>query len=334
MSEAQTETQETTQAEQTPPPQGEAPPPQSSETPPVDEKPTTVVNGAGEDKEPENKPYWPEDWREKMARYAAGEDEKAYKKELRRLERITDPAGMYGSYRELDNRLNGGGLIKMPGDGASEDEIKRFQEALGWKEDAAELVKDIKLENDATFGEADKPVVQSFVEAINGATSAQDVVNRAANWYFASQEKQMAELDDADEAFKRESVKELKEDLGPAYNRTLNSVASLFASAPGGSDISNENSVYYQLLHARLPSGRLAGDHPDVIRALAAWSREINPEASVVEDAGGGVQSIKSEMAKIEEIMRTNRREYNAKYADRYAELLAADQRIQARHKA
>src|SRR3990167_7669882 len=46
------------------------------------------------------KPYWPEDWRQKMAEHASAGDKKAFEREMLRLARISDPAGVYGSYRE------------------------------------------------------------------------------------------------------------------------------------------------------------------------------------------------------------------------------------------
>src|SRR3990167_6665836 len=82
----------------------------------------TQTNGAGktvasgeqkqEQKQEQANPYWPEDWRQKMAEHASAGDKKAFEREMLRLARISDPAGVYGSYRELDAKFSSGGLVK------------------------------------------------------------------------------------------------------------------------------------------------------------------------------------------------------------------------------
>src|SRR3990167_5643341 len=197
--------------------------------------------------QPEAKPYWPEDWRQKMAEHASAGDKKAYEREMMRLARISDPAGVYGSYRELDAKFSSGGLVKMPGKDAKPEEIAEFAKALGWSEKPEDMVGQIKLENGAVIGDADKPVLSGFLQAIHGAASAQDFVSKATNWYYKNQEEQAAAFDDGDEKFKIESTRELKEEFGPSFNRKTNAIAALFDIAAGGPDVKNEGSLYARL---------------------------------------------------------------------------------------
>ncbi len=274
---------------------------------------------------------WPDNWRELIAQHASAGDEKAYKKELKRLERITDPAGIYGSFRELEGKFTSGGLIKVPGKDAKPEEIAAYHKALGVPEKPEDYFKDIKLDNGVVMGDDDKPFWTSFGAAVHAAGAPPSVVSAAANWYYKLQEEQAAAQDEADDAHRRDAEKALKEELGPAYKRQTNAIAALFASAPGGADIKNEKSLFSRLIGGRTADGKVIGNDPDMLRFMMSLVSEINPAATVVEDGNQSGMTLDAEIANIEKIMRTDRREYNTKYAPRYAELLKAREKIQAR---
>lgn len=282
------------------------------------------------------KPYWPTDWREKMAEQASAGDKKAYEREMMRLSRISDPSGVYGSYRELDAKFSSGGLVKIPGKDAKPEELAAFQKALGWAEKPEEMVGQIKLENGAVIGDADKPVLDGFLKAVHGATSAQDYLNKSMNWYYKLQEDQAAALDDGDEKFKIEATRALKEEFGPAFNRRTNAIATLYDIAPGGSDVKNEKSLYARLMGGRMADGKLIGNDPDFIRHQSALAFDRNPSAAVVEDGDQSGQTIESEISSIEKRMRDDRPGYfkDEKQQARYRELLGARDRTQARQRA
>jgi hypothetical protein len=282
----------------------------------------------------EHKPYWPDDWREKLAEHRSAGDAKAYKKELARLKNITDPAGVYGMYREIEGKLTGGGLIKVPGKDAKEDEIKEFQKAIGWTEKPEEMLEQIALKDGAVLGDDDKPVLNEFLGAVHGATSATDFVSKAANWYFARQEQAAAEMDDTDDEFRRESETAIKEEWGPAFKRRSNAIGSIFATAPGGSDIKNEEGLFTRLMGGRMADGRRIGNDPDMLRWLDSIRGEINPAASVVED-GAGTQSVEAELEKIKGLRKTDPQKYWANDTQkREQELYAALEKIQVRQRA
>lgn len=282
-------------------------------------------------KDAASKPYWPENWREKAAEHLSAGDKKAYDKELKRLQRISDPAAVYGMYRDLESKFTSGGLIKVPGKDAKPEDIAAYHKALGVPEKAEDYLKDLKLDNGAVIGDADKPLLQSVTAELHKAGATPAVVNTMVNWYYKQQEQAAANLDEADDAFRRESEQALKEELGASFKRKVNAIASLFASAPGGADVKNENSLFARLVGGRTADGRIIGNDPDVMRFLVSLVQEVNPAATVVEDGNQSGVSLDQEIAQIEKVMRTNRREYNTKYADRYAELLATREKIRAR---
>jgi hypothetical protein len=279
------------------------------------------------------KPYWPENWREKLAEHISAGDKKLYAKELKRLERIADPAGVYGMYREAEGKLTSGGLIKKPGKDAKPEEIAEYHKAMGVPEKPEDYFKDVKLENGAVIGEADKPLVDGFAAAVHKSGATPQFVNAALNWYYQNQEEQAAAMDEADDTFRREAETALKDEYGAAFKRKANGIASLFAIAPGGADIKNEGSLYARLMGGRTADGRIIGNDPDMVRFLVALTSEINPAATVVEDGNQSGMSIDAEIKQIEGRMKDDRRAY---YKDevaqsRYRELITAREKIRAR---
>lgn len=311
-----------------------APAPEPAPAPTPEPKPAPIAaNGKDTPAPAEPKPYWPEDWRQKAAEHIGAGDEKAVKRELERLKRISDPTAVYASFRELENWRNSGGYVKKPGADAQPEQIAAFAKELGWTEKPEEMFNHIKLENGAVVGDADKPLATSFLEATHNAVSAPDFVNKALGWYYKTQETSAADLDANDEKFKGEALRALKEDFGPAFQRKINAIGTLFDIAPGGANIENEKSLYARLMGGRTADGHVIGNDPDITRWLSALAMDRNPSFSVVEDASGAGQNIDSEIASIEKRMRDDRSAYfkDEKAQARYRELVAARDRMQAK---
>lgn len=280
----------------------------------------------------DDKPYWPDDWREKLATQISAGDKKTYQRELTRLRRLADPSGVYGMYRELEAKFTGGGLIKVPGDDASEDDIAAFHKALGVPEKPEDYIKDLKLENDAVIGDADKPLVDSFAEALHKGGATPAAMNAALNWYFSRQEELAAERDEADDTFRRTSEAALKEHYGPAFQRTRNAITPLFATAPGGTNILNGDGLYARLMAGRMADGNIIGNDPDMVRWLAGLANEVNPAATVTEDGDMSGKSIEKELEELAELRKTDSKKY---YSDdvqkRERDLIAAREKIRER---
>lgn len=296
----------------------------------------TIAAGGEGQQEPAAKPYWPVDWRQKVAEHVGAGDEKAIKRELKRLERFTDPNGIYSMSRELESKFTSGKLVALPGKDASPEDVQAFHKALGVPEKPEDYFKDIKLESGAVIGDADKPVVDGFAAAVHKAGATPQVVSAALNWYFNNQEQQAAQLDEMDDKFRRESEQALKNEYGPAFKRKVNAISSLFARAPGGLDVDNPGSLISRLMAGRTADGKIIGNDPEVNMFLVSLAQEINPAATVVEDVGGGAQSVESEIASIEKRMREDRRGYNkdVPMQSRYRELLETRTKIQVRQRA
>lgn len=324
-------------AEQAPNPAPQAATP-APEPAPAPEPVKSIAAGGDEpaSKEPEHKPAWGEDWRAKFAEHVAAGDKKAAEREMKRLERIADPAAVYGMYRELEAKFSQGGLTKIPGKDATPEEIKAFQTAIGVPADPKDYVENLSLPNGITLGDQDKKIASDFAEAMHKAGAPQSVMNEAYAWYLKNEELRAAAIDQQDDDNKTQSLQALKDEWGPAFKRNTNAISSLFAYAPGGSDLQNEGSLFNRLLGGRLADGRIIGDDPDMVKFLVAIAKEVNPVATVVESADGSGKGIDEEIADIEKLMRTDRRAYDKdpKKQSRYLELLEARGKYQARNRA
>jgi len=306
----------------------------TTETKDVGQKTEEVKEDAqqkSEEKSEEKADYWPKDWREQVAKHASAGNEKAYERELKRLQRVTDPAAIYGNYREAESKISSNKAIFKPGAKATEDEVKAYHKALGVPDKPADYIENLVLPHDMTLGEQDAEIAGAFASEMHEAGASQEVMNKAMGWYYMQQENAAAEQDDMDDQQKNASIEELKEEYGAAYKRKTAGIASLFAAAPGGADVSNGDSLYSRLIGGRLSDGSLVGNDPDVVRWLANLAGDVNPAASTLPDGLGSPKSLTDEIAEIEKIMRTDKREYFKNHAGRYAELLSVRERLKAK---
>lgn len=293
----------------------------------------TIAAGGQQQQQEQAKPYWPEDWREKMAEHLSAGDKKAMEKELRRLKNLDSPFAVAGSWRNIENAWARGDFVRLPGEDAKPEDIAKYHKAIGVPEKPEGYLKDFKLANGAVLGEADLPVVQDFAAYAHKAGAPAGSVHAALNWYFEQQEKQAAALDEADDKHRRESEQALKNDFGASLARKTNALAALFVNAPGGADAKNPKSMFSRIMSGRTADGKIIGNDPDVIRWMVSLNQDVNPAASIVEDGDQGGASVETEIANIEKVMREDRRAYNKNTVmqNRYRELLDARNRIQAR---
>lgn len=271
---------------------------------------TNGQNGAGQEqagegegaKEP--KGYWPEDWRQKVAEHYGAGNPKAVEKELRRLESINDPAGLFAHMRGMENTWATKNFVKLPSKDAKPEEIAEFNKAIGVPESPDDYLKDLKFDDGLVLGDEDKPMAEDFAKSVaheTGMTPAQ--MQKAVGWYLRQQQEQIYALDEQDEQFQTEARQALQEELGPTYKRLINNVSSVFQRAAGGTDINNSDSVYARLLGGRTADGKIIGNDPDVVRWLVGLAQDINPAASVIEDGDLSAQSVDDKIADFERRM-------------------------------
>lgn len=280
---------------------------------PVDPAPVDPVNPAPVDppSDPEPKGDWPEDWRSK----AAGGDEKL----MKRLDRYNSPKAVVDALVAAQAKISAGVKQPLKADATPE-------EVAAWRADNGIPDKpdgyEIALPDGFVVGEADKPVVDSFLERMHGKNMPPDVVNEALGWYYTEQSRQMEAQAEADLDFRGNGQEELREEFGSEYKRNVRIALEVVPE-----DIKNE------FLGGRLADGSLIGDNPAVIRWLSGMAREINPLATVAPGSGtNAMQAVENELAGLKAMMGDKKSAYwqkgtGEKLQARYRELVSAQQR-------
>ena len=279
--------------------------------------------------------YWPNDWREKMAEHYSAGNQKAYDRELRRLQRVTDPTAVYGSFREGESRWDQGGLIKMPTENSTDEEIAAYDRARGVPEEGSGYLDGLELSNGAVIGEQDLPIVEQFADVALEAGMEPGQFQAALEWYYSNQEQFANELDELDDNNRISNDQALREEFGGRRKGLENTVPMLFAQAPGGGDPGNEDSFMNNLFGGRLADGTRVIDSPDFNRWVFSMTDELHPRATLVESGAESGISIEEQLKEIRDFRRSDRHAYNRDEAMQQKErdLLTAQSKAQERER-
>jgi len=296
-------------------------------TTPAPAAPATIASGNAPTTAPAQ-PDWPSDWRQKLA----SDDPDA----IKTLERIAAPTDLWKSYKSLREKLSSGEVkTKLP-DNPTPEQIAEYRKSIGVPEKPEDYK--IELPNGVVFGEADKPLVDSFKKVAHDANLDPKSVNQMLAWYTDNQQKVQAQIADKDEANRSKVEEQLRREWGPEYKtadgtngQNLNAIANLFADAPEG--------LFDSIVNSRDGNGGLLGDNPNVIKFFAHLGRELFPTATLIPMGADASKSTLDRKADIEKMMAEKKSDYwkgpkaEALQAE-YREILGSLERANARRAA
>lgn len=237
---------------------------------------------------------FPDNWRDLLA----GTDKKAFKT----LDRYKSLNDLWTAHKDLSAKFDGGKYVQIPGDDATDEESAAFRKALGIPDKADGYVDKLQLANGRVLGDADRPVMAHFAEAMHKVGASQAVMNTAADWYLDLQEAQQVQQQEEDANYKTRSMADLRQEWGGDYKRYETAVVDLFKNAP--------EEVYGFVASARLPDGRLIGDMPEFLRWAADLAMELNPAAGMPAPDGDSMRAVDTELDEIEKFQREHEEEY------------------------
>lgn len=261
-------------------------------------------------------PDWAPDWREKMA----GGDEK----ELARLGRFKSPVDVYRSNRELEKKMSAG-PAKLTAD-ATPEQIAEFRKANGIPEKADGYLE--ALPKGLVIGDADKPMIEGFLNRVHGKNAPPEVVADAIDWYYGEQERIAAAQAQADKEFSLKSSDALREEWGGEFRANINSITAFLDAAPATDDGTPLKDL---MMNARLGDGTRLGDNPAALKWLARLASDANPAGFVSPGAGGSqIESAEKELDGLKLRMRTDRAGWDkdAKAQARYMQLVSAIEKM------
>jgi hypothetical protein len=233
---------------------------------------------------------WPEDWRDQMA---AG-DEKTRKL----LDRYASPKDVSNAWRAFQLKMSSGELKStLPKDARPEDVAK-------WRAENGipEKHTDYKMPEGMAVGEADKPLIDLFLQDMHGENAPPQVVQKAVASYYKIQELQKAQIAENDVVHKQESEDALRAEWGGEYRGNVNAIKGMLESAPGG--------IADKILSARMADGRAITNDPAVLAWLASTARELNPVATVVPAGGDQTGAIADEISSLKKMMGNTSSDY------------------------
>jgi hypothetical protein len=259
---------------------------------------------------------WPENWRNLYA----GEDAK----KLARLERFTDPAKALDALIEAQNKIRSGEMAKPLPENATPEQLAEWRAANGIPDKPDGYFA--KLPNGLVIGKEDEKLFGEFATEMHKLNVPPNTMHKVVEWYYNLAERESAAVHEADQRQASEAIAALKETWGNDYKGNIGQVMS-FLDGMG-------KELKAQFMDATLPDGRRLFNSPEIIQWIATQARELNPAGALIPNAGENqMQSIDTEIAGIEKVMRENRKAYNAdqKMQERLRQLYGARDTLKKR---
>jgi hypothetical protein len=260
------------------------------------------------------------DWR----RVLAGDDTDA----LKALERYATPGDYHKSFTEAQKtiRAKQEGVIKLPGENATDEDKAAFQKALGIPP-APDKYERIAPPEGLELADADKAFIDKSIQKLHGMggfAAHPDVVKTLQSFYHEAMQEQAAVM----AAMAVQKKNEGKATLTKLYGQNLDlelkhAQNALVAFGP------RDPQKARALLDRQFADGTTLGDDPEIVQMLVRASRATHEDPMMLATLSGGLPSdAGSVQQQIDDIMKTKGTPaYDAK-ADQLRALLAQRQRI------
>lgn len=292
-----------------------APPPPAAAPPAAGAAPPAAAAAPAPPAVEETKAIWPDNWRETVSKGDA--------KVLAKMSRYASPEAVADALISAQNRISSGELKPVLGKNATPEQVAEWRTANGVPEkpDGYDLGKDVKL------SDAGKAFLEKYLPVAheNNMTPAQV----KASLTFIGQTNQAAEAARAEQDLQLQQDGEelLREEWGAEFKRNTTFIHNLLdgVATPEFKE---------SLLGGRLADGTPIGSSPAALRFLMQLALVQNPAGTLVPSFNADpMKGLDDEIAKIETLMRTDRKAYNKDEAGqaRYRELLEAREKIKTR---
>ena len=245
-------------------------------TPPKAAEPTPKVPTAADVKPDAPKvptpADFPDDWRQKMA----GENKAA----LKRLERMQSPADVLKSYLALEQKMSSGEIKKALPTHYTAEELAEYKKANGIPDEASGY--DTKIDG-VVWGEADKPLLDSWTQYAVEKNLTPDVVKMGLDWYSRQQEAMVDQMVARDNENAARGSDALRAELGNNFKPMLNAAQNLYESAPQVEISPGQKAdMWDYVMSARDATGKRLGDSPEFLKWQGQLAKELNPYATLV----------------------------------------------------
>jgi hypothetical protein len=208
---------------------------------------------------------------------------------------------------------------------ATEDQIKTWRQENGIPE-APEKYEILAPDGKAKASDEDIALMKPFLSKAHASHMSPSHVAVAVEGFREFIAERTAAMYAEDTKHKEEVVNKLTVDWGGDYQKNKTAIQGLLSTLPA--------SVAKDIAAARLPDGRGLMNHPDMMKGLLAWAKEINPSGTIVPADGGTLAGgVEARLKEIRDVMKTDRKKYNGdpKMQQEYRDLLTQSEKAKGR---
>lgn len=261
------------------------------------------------------------DWRKVLA----GDDAET----LKALERFATPSDYHRSFTEAQNtiRRKQEGVIKLPGEKATDEEKAAFRTALGIPEAPDKYEIKVKPPEGLEIGDADKAFLSKVTQklhATGGFAATPEVANLAHELYFEAMQEQAAQMAAAAVQKKNEGKATLQKLYGQNFALELkHAEQALVAFGP------RDPAKARAMLDRQFADGTTLGDDPEIVQMLVRASRATHEDPLLLDTLSSGLPSDAGAIQeKINDIMKLKGTPAYDSKADELRALLAQRERV------
>ncbi|WP_372809330.1 hypothetical protein [Litorivivens sp.] len=258
----------------------------------------------------------PENWRGDIAQ-SMGLDES----QSNVLNRYSTFPDLVNSFFEQRNLIAQGQHNAALPENPTDEQLAEYRQSNGIPETPEGY--ELSLDDGLVLDGEDEAILGAVSQIAHAENVPAATYNKLVNSMLAAREiEAQAELEQHGLDQQR-AINTMKSEWKADYQTNLNAIQGFLATMP--------KELREGFEHAQLPNGRKLFNEPAALAFFANTARALNPAATVVPNSANPVESINSEVAKIEAMMRDEPDKY---YADptiqnRLNELYAAQERMQ-----
>lgn len=231
---------------------------------------------------------WGEKWREEYAQ----QDEKR----LNQLKRYASPKAAMDALFAAQQKISSGQFKETLPENPTPEQVAEYRKNNGIPETFDKY--DTTLPNGLVIGEADKPVVDKFLEKMHAQNASPAQVKSALTAYYEIQQDYLAQVEDTDQTYRNSSEDALRAEWGADYQRNLNMVVNLRDQMP--------EELQERIFGGRTADGKKLGDDPAFLNWFHSVAGEVNPIGTIMPSGtAGSMEGILAEQKSLQAKMGT-----------------------------
>lgn len=208
---------------------------------------------------------------------------------------MTSPKDILNSWRGLEQRLSSGELKRALPNNHTDEELAEFRKSNDIPDKPEGY--DVNLGNGFVWGEADQPLLADFTKFAHDRNMPGPMVKSALEWFANSQQRIADDIAQRDENERVNGTEALRAEWGKEFKQNLAAARNMFEG--------DSAALWNIVMGARAEDGTRLGNLPEVLKFFAGKSRELNPFATLVPEAGSApAKTAETRMAEINVMMK------------------------------